>query len=105
MCDETKSKLKNSINSIWWYGHVVRKYCLVVFTAAQFPCVILCPNLMTVKTNKRKVLNTCKELIRKTMAFEYEELLLLKSPQNKVAPNIVITGKKKRKTSQTYHVC
>ena len=58
-----------------------------------------------VKTNKRKVLNTCKELIRKTMAFEYEELLLLKSPQNKVAPNIVITGKKKRKTSQTYHAC
>ena len=52
---------------------------------------------MTVKTNKRKVLNTCKELIRKTMAFEYEELLLLKSPQNKVAPNIVITGKKKKK--------
>ena len=36
------------------------------------------------------------------MAFKYEKLLLLKSPQNKVPSNIVITQKKK---SQAYHKC
>ena len=30
------------------------------------------------------------------MTFEHEELLLLKSSQNKVATNITITGKKER---------
>ena len=34
------------------------------------------------------------------MTFEYENLLLLKSPQNKVASNIAIT--EKNKVSQTY---
>ena len=37
------------------------------------------------------------------MTFEYEKLLLLKSPQNKEASNIVVIKKKnKKKTSQTY---
>ena len=35
-------------------------------------------------------------LIRTIMTFEHEELLLLKSSQNKVATNITITGKKER---------
>ena len=34
------------------------------------------------------------------MTFEYENLLLLKSPQNKVASNIAVT--EKNKVSQTY---
>ena len=34
------------------------------------------------------------------MTFEYENLLLLKSPQNNVASNIAIT--EKNKASQTY---
>ena len=38
------------------------------------------------------------------MIFEYENLVLLKSPQNNVASNIAIT-EKKNKASQTYHVC
>ena len=37
------------------------------------------------------------------MTFEYENLLLLKLPQNNVASNIKIT--EKSKASQTYHIC
>ena len=37
------------------------------------------------------------------MTFEYENLLLLKSPQNTVASNITFT--EKNKSSQTYHIC
>ena len=37
------------------------------------------------------------------MTFEYENLLLLKSPQNNVASNIAII--EKNKASQTYHIC
>ena len=59
--------------------------------------------LMSVQTSKRKVLHTCKELIRKIMTFEYEELLLLKSPQNKVTSNIVITGKKEKQVRHIIH--
>ena len=36
------------------------------------------------------------------MTFEYEKLLLLKSPQNKEASNIVVIKKNQKKTSQTY---
>ena len=55
---------------------------------------------MTVQTSKGKVPYTYKELIRRIMTFKYEKLLLLKSIQNKVALNIVIT--KQNKASQTY---
>ena len=48
LCDKTDSKWKKSINSIKKFGHVARKDCFVVFTASQFPYVILCPNLMAV---------------------------------------------------------
>ena len=60
MCDETDSKEKSSTNSILQYGHVLRKYCFVVFTASQFPYpyVILCPNLMTVQNSKGKAPQT-----------------------------------------------
>ena len=58
---------------------------------------------MTVQTSKGKVRHIYKELIRRIITFEYEKLLLLKSPQNKVAPNIAIT--KQNKTSQAYHIC
>ena len=37
------------------------------------------------------------------MTFEYKNLLLLKSPQNNVVSNIVIT--EQNKASQTYHIC
>ena len=84
------------------YGHVVRKDCFLVFTASQFPHVILCPNLITVETTKGKVPHIYKELIR-IITFEYEKLLLLKSPQNKVTSNIAII--KQNKTSQIYHIC
>ena len=38
--------------------------------------------IAVVFASKGKMLHTCMELIRKIMTFEYEELLLLKSPQN-----------------------
>ena len=69
----------------------------LVFTTSRFPYVILCPNFMMVQTSKVKVPNTYKELIRRFVTFEYEKLLLSKSSQNKVASNIAITGKKKKK--------
>ena len=37
------------------------------------------------------------------MTFEYENLLLLKSPENYVASSSAIT--EKNQASQTYHVC
>ena len=55
-----------------------------------------------VKTSKGKVPHTYKELIRRIMTFEYEKLLLSKSPQNKVASNIAITQKKKNKLEISY---
>ena len=58
---------------------------------------------MTVQTSKGKVPYTYKELVRRIMTFKYEKLLLLKSIQNKVASNIMIT--KQNKASQTYHIC
>ena len=85
------------------YGHVVRKHAFVIFTASRFPYVYLCLNLMTVQTSKGKVSHSSKELVRRIMAFEYKKLLLLKSPQNKAAPNIVIT--EKNKLSQIYNLC
>ena len=85
------------------YGHIVRKDFFLVFTASRFPHVILCPNLITVETNKGKVPHIHKELIRRIITLEYEKLLLLKSPQNKVASNIAII--KQNKTSQIYHIC
>ena len=94
---------KKSINSVLQYGHVVRKHAFVIFTASRFPYVYLCLNLMTVQTSKGKVSHSSKELVRRIMAFEYKNLLLLKSPQNKAAPNIVIT--EKNKLSQTYNLC
>ena len=36
------------------------------------------------------------------MTYEYENLLLLKSPQNNVGSNVAIT--EENKASQTYHV-
>ena len=50
---------------------------------------------MTVLASKGNVPNTYKELIRRIMIFEYGELLLLKSSKNKVASDLVISGKKK----------
>ena len=43
-----------------------------------------------------------KELIRIIMAFEYKKLLLLKSPENKVASKL---RSLKKKTKQTCHIC
>ena len=40
---------------------------------------------MTMQTNKRKLPHIYKELIRRILTFEFEKLLLLKSPQNKGA--------------------
>ena len=68
----------------------------MIFTASRYPYVILCTNLMTVQISKGKVPRNFKELIRTIMTFEYEKLLLLMSPQNKVASNIAITGKKEK---------
>ena len=85
------------------YDRVVRKYCFSVFTALRFPYVILCSNLMTVQSSKGKVPCIYKEIIRGIMTFEYKNLLLLKSTQNKVASNIVAT--KQNKASQAYDIC
>ena len=63
----------------------------MIFTALQFPYVILCPNLMTAQTSKGKVPYIYKELIRIILTLEYVKLLLSKSMQNKVTSNIVIT--------------
>ena len=100
------------------YDYVVRKYCFVVFTTLRFPYVILCLNLMTVCTvqyiykelirrsssvnKENKVPHIYKELIRRIITFEYEKLLLLKSTQDKLASNFVIT--KRNKASKTYHI-
>ena len=65
--------------------------------------MIKCLNLIAVQTSKGKVQHIYKELIKRIITFEYENMLLLKSPQNKVASNIAIT--KQNKTSQTYHIC
>ena len=51
---------------------------------------------MTVQISKGKVPHTRKELIRIITKFEYEKLLLLKLPQNKVASKIKMTGKKEK---------
>ena len=72
------------------YDHVVRKYCFVIFTALQFLYVIY-----PLQTSKGKVANIYKELIRRIMTFKYEKLLLLRTLQNKVASNIVITKQNK----------
>ena len=68
---------------------------LVIFATLQFPYVILCPSLMKAQTSKGKVPHIYKDLISRIMAFEYEKLLLLKSMENKVASNIVITKQNK----------
>ena len=94
MCDEIESNLKKSINSILRYGCVFRKDCFVIFTAWRNPYLILSPNLMPVQTSKGNAPITCKESIRGIMASKFQKQLLLKSPQNKVAPNIVISEKK-----------
>ena len=61
---------------------------------------------MTVKTSEDKVKkHISKELIRRIIKFEYENLLLLKSPQKLwyiVTSNIVMI--KQSKTSQTYPI-
>ena len=70
-----------------------------VFTALRFPYMIsMCFSLMTLQTSIGKVPHTHNELIRRIITFECEKLLLTKSPQNKKASNIVITGKKKIKS-------
>ena len=74
---------------------------IMLFTALRFPYVILCPSWMTVQTSKGKVPHIYKELFRRIMRFEYENLLLVKSTQNKVASNIAIT--KHKNASQTNH--
>ena len=51
---------------------------------------------MIVQISKGMVPHTYKELIRRIMTFEYKNLLLIKSPQNKVASNVVTTGKKEK---------
>ena len=63
----------------------------------------MCPNLMVVQTSKGKVQHIYKELLKRIITFEYENMMLLKSPQNKMASNIGIT--KQNKTSQIYHIC
>ena len=54
---------------------------------------------MMVQTREEKIPHTCKEVIRKIMAFKYEQLL---SPQNKEASNIMVSGKKKIKSVRSY---
>ena len=49
---------------------------------------------MTVQTSKGKAPHTCKESIGGIMASKFQKELLLKSAQNKVASNIVISKKK-----------
>ena len=58
---------------------------------------------MTVQTSKGKVSHTYKKLIKRITTFEYKKLLLLlKSPQNKAASNIVITEKKQNKSDISF---
>ena len=95
-------KIKKIINSILQYGHVFRKDYLVVFTASQFPYVILCTNLMTVQITRGKARHTCKELIRRIMTFDYEKLLLLKSPHVKWHQILRSLGKKQNKPGTSY---
>ena len=72
----------NSINSILYHGHVVRKSCHVVSTASFFPYVMLCLNVMTVKREGTMYLLNHKEL-QQLKNFLHVNLLLLKSSQNK----------------------
>ena len=58
MLYETESKSKTSINSTSLYGHVVQRDKFVVFTASQFPNVILCLYLTTLETSKGMVPHT-----------------------------------------------
>ena len=73
LCEKTRNKKTQYLQ----YGGVVSKDCFVVFTAAQFPYVILCPNSMIVKTEQ-----VPHRRIRRRIVFKYEMLLLLKLPQN-----------------------
>ena len=52
----------DSINSILQYGRVVGKDCCVVFSASEFPYLILCPRLCKgkVATTYLKGLRTIK---------------------------------------------
>ena len=84
---------KKRMNIVVW--SCISKIMLVIFATLQFPYVILCPSLMKVQTSKGKVPHIYKDLISRIMAFEYEKLLLLKSMENKVASNIVITKQNK----------
>ena len=44
-CHAMKKKQLRKDKKEWMlYDHVVWKYCFVIFTALQFPYVILCPN-------------------------------------------------------------
>ena len=57
---------------------------------------------MAVQTSKSKVPHIYKEVIRTIITFEYEKLLLLKSPQNNVESKMAIT--KQNKTRQTHDI-
>ena len=57
---------------------------------------------MMVQTRKKKVPHAQKEIIRKIITFLFAKLLLLRSPKNKRASNIVITEKKKNKSDIPY---
>ena len=73
LCEKTRNKKTQHLQ----YGGVVSKDCFVVFTSVQFPYVILCPNLMIVKTEQ-----VPHRRIRRRIVFKYEILLLLKLPHN-----------------------
>ena len=53
-------------------------------------------------TSKKKVPHTYKEIIRIIITFRYENLLLLKSPQNNVTSNTAITEKKQSKSGISF---
>ena len=100
--DWPKIKKLNKLIIVVW--SCCWKILLCGYTASWFPYVILCPNLMTVQFSKGKVPHTRKELLRIIIKFEYEKLLLLKSPQNKVASKIKMTEKKKRNKSDITYI-
>ena len=68
----------------------------MLFEKIAFICGIYCPSISICDTvSQFNVPHTHNELIRKIVTFECKKLLLLKSPQNKVASTL------EKKTSQT----
>ena len=80
----------DSINSILQHGCVVHNNCCIVFLTLRFSYLILCP-----RECKWKVATTYLAIRTENNSntFEYENLLLLISPQETIL-NIAITEKK-----------